>query len=44
MTGRKIDLEAETDSTHREILAMLPNGLLALDDTVSYTHLRAHET
>ena len=32
MTGRKIDLEAETDSTHREILAMLPNGLLTLDD------------
>ena len=32
MTGRKIDLEAETDSTHREILAMLPNDLLSLDD------------
>ena len=32
MTGRKIDLEAETDSTHREILAMLPNDLLTLDD------------
>ena len=32
MTGRKIDLEAEIDATHKEILDMFPKDLLKLDD------------
>tara|TARA_B100001769_G_C22028411_1_gene552602 strand:- start:131 stop:1087 length:957 start_codon:yes stop_codon:yes gene_type:complete len=32
MTGRKIDLEAEIDATHKEILDMFPKDLLRLDD------------
>ena len=32
MTGRKIDLEAEIDNTHKEILDMFPRDLLTLDD------------
>ena len=32
MTGRKIDLEAEIDATHKEILDMFPTDLLKLDD------------
>ena len=32
MTGRKIDLEAEIDATHKEILDMFPKDLLTLDD------------
>ena len=32
MTGRKIDLEAEIDATHKEILDTFPKDLLKLDD------------
>ena len=32
MTGRKVDLEAEIDATHKEILEMFPKDLLRLDD------------
>ncbi|GIS55985.1 MAG: hypothetical protein Ct9H90mP30_6700 [Actinomycetota bacterium] len=44
MTGRKIDLEAEIDATHKEILDMFPKNLLKLDDIpASGLQLRANQ-